>query len=294
MIAGRCLAPLGQVTGLMMQFQNARTSLNSIDNYMKMPTERTPDKEYISRPTLDGAIAFQNVSFSYPNAKQPALSGLNFKLAVGERVGIIGRIGSGKTTLAKLVLGLYEPSEGAVLVDGVDVRQIDPSDLRRSIGHVPQDPMLFYGSLQHNLLIGAPYANTADMLRAARLAGVSDFADNHPDGYSMAIGERGESLSGGQRQSIAVARAMIHDPSVLLLDEPSSNLDNQSEAMLKRRLMEAGSGKTMLLVTHRTALLELVDRLIVMDGGKIVADGPKEQVIQALKQGRIGSVVGRA
>lgn len=294
MIAGRCLAPLGQVAGLMMQYQNARTSLNSIDNYMKMPVERSQDKEYVSRPNLQGAIEFRNVSFSYPGSKQPVLSNLSLKLAAGERVGIIGRIGSGKSTLEKLVLGLYQPTEGAVLVDGVDVRQIDPSDLRRAIGHVPQDPMLFYGSLKHNLLIGAPFASEDDMLRAAHLAGVNEFADQHPDGYDMPIGERGESLSGGQRQSIAVARAMIHDPAVLLLDEPSSNLDNQSEAMLRRRLMEAGKGKSMLLVTHRTALLELVDRLIVVDGGKIVADGPKDQVVQALKQGRIGSVAGRA
>lgn len=294
MIAGRCLAPLGQVAGLMMQYQNARTSLNSIDGYMKMPAERVTDKEYVSRPDLQGAIEFRDVGFAYPGSKQQALSGLSFKLEAGERVGIIGRIGSGKTTLAKLVLGLYQPTEGAVLVDGVDVRQIDPSDLRRAIGHVPQDPMLFYGSLKHNLLIGAPYASESDMLRAAALAGVNEFADQHPDGYDMAIGERGESLSGGQRQSIAVARAMIHDPAVLLLDEPSSNLDNQSEAALKRRLLEGGQGKTMLLVTHRTALLDLVDRLIVVDGGKIVADGPKEQVVQALKQGRIGRVAGRA
>jgi ATP-binding cassette subfamily C protein LapB len=294
MIAGRCLAPLGQVAGLMMQYQNARTSLNSIDNYMKMPVERVQDKEYVSRPDLQGSIEFRNVSFTYPGGKHPVLRNLSFKVAAGERVGIIGRIGSGKSTLEKLVLGLYQPTEGAVLVDGVDVRQIDPSDLRRAIGHVPQDPMLFYGSLKHNLLIGAPYASDDDMLRASRLAGVSEFADQHPDGYDMAIGERGESLSGGQRQSIAVARAMIHDPAVLLLDEPSSNLDNQSEAMLRRRLVEAGSGKTMLLVTHRTALLELVERLIVVDGGKIVADGSKEQVVQALKQGRIGSVAGRA
>ena len=293
MLAGRCLTPLGQVAGLMMQYQNARTSLGSIDGYMKMPVERVQGKEYVSRPQLKGAIEFRNVSFTYPSSKQNALENLSFKLMPGERVGIIGRIGSGKSTLEKLVLGLYQPSEGAVLIDGVDVRQIDPSDLRRAIGHVPQDPMLFYGSLKHDLLVGAPYASEEDMLRAARLAGVNEFADQHPDGYDMLIGERGESLSGGQRQSIAVARAMIHQPAVLLLDEPSSNLDNQSEALLRNRLKDASQGKTLLVVTHRTALLDLVDRLIVMDGGKIVADGPKDQVVQAIKQGRIGRVAGR-
>ena len=294
MIAGRCLAPLGQMAGLMMQFHNARISLASIDNYMKMPVEHAAGSEFVSRPDLRGAIEFRQVGFSYPNSKQSALSQLSFTMQAGERVGIIGRIGSGKSTLEKLVLGLYQPTEGAILIDGVDVRQIDPIDLRRAIGHVPQDPLLFYGSLKHNLLIGAPHASEADMLNAARIAGVDEFAAQHPQGYDMNIGERGDSLSGGQRQSIAVARAMINDPPILLLDEPSSNLDNQSEAMLKRRLLEAGAGKTMLVVTHRTALLELVDRLIVIDGGKIVADGPKAQVIEALKQGRIGRVGGRS
>lgn len=294
MIAGRCLAPFGQVAGLMMQFHNARTSLNSIDNYMKMPVEHEAEREFVSRPNLRGAIEFRNVSFSYPGSEQASLSGVSFSLRPGERVGIIGRIGSGKTTLEKLVLGLYQPSEGSVLIDGMDARQIDPVDLRRAIGHVPQDPMLFYGSLKHNLLVGAPFADETDMLHAARIAGVDDFAARNPKGYDMLVGERGESLSGGQRQSIAVARALINDPAILLLDEPSSNLDNQSEAQLKRRLEEASQGKTILLVTHRTALLTLVDRLIVIDGGRIVADGAKDQVIEALKQGRIGGVGGRA
>lgn len=294
MIAGRCLAPFGQVAGLMMQFHNARTSLNSIDNYMKMPVEHEAEREFVSRPDLRGAIEFRNVCFSYPGSEQASLSGVSFSLRPGERVGIIGRIGSGKTTLEKLVLGLYQPSEGSVLIDGMDARQIDPVDLRRAIGHVPQDPMLFYGSLKHNLLVGAPFADETDMLHAARIAGVDDFAARNPKGYDMLVGERGESLSGGQRQSIAVARALINDPAILLLDEPSSNLDNQSEAQLKRRLEEASQGKTILLVTHRTALLTLVDRLIVIDGGRIVADGAKDQVIEALKQGRIGGVGGRA
>ena len=294
MIAGRCLAPFGQVAGLMMQYHNARTSLSSIDNYMKMPVEHEAGREFVSRPDLRGAIEFRNVSFSYPGSEQSSLSGVSFVVQPGERVGIIGRIGSGKTTLEKLVLGLYQPTEGAVLIDGVDARQIDPVDLRRAIGHVPQDPMLFYGSLKQNLMVGAPFAGEADMLRAARVAGVDEFVASNPKGYDMLVGERGESLSGGQRQSIAMARALINDPAMLLLDEPSSNLDNQSEAQLKRRLQEASAGKTVVLVTHRTALLTLVDRLIVIDNGKIVADGAKDHVIEALKQGRIGGAGARA
>ena len=288
MIAGRCLAPLGQVAGLLMQYQNARTSLGSIDNYMKLPIERPAEAEFLHRPVFHGGIEFRDVTFSYPGSKQPVLKKVSFKLKPGEKVGIIGRIGSGKTTLEKLALALYQPTEGAVLLDGVDVRQIDPADVRRAIGHVPQDPLLFYGSLKHNLAMGAPYADDASILAAANMAGVTDFANLHPDGFDMIIGERGESLSGGQRQSVAVARALINDPPILLLDEPSSNMDHQSEAQLRKRLGEASATKTILLVTHRTALLDLVDRLIVIDNGHIVADGPKEQVVEALRQGRVG------
>ena len=288
MIAGRCLAPFGQVAGLLMQYQNARTSLGSIDNYMKLPVEREAKSAYVSRPKLGGSIEFRDVSFSYPGTEQPALRGVNLKIEAGEKVGVLGRIGSGKSTLEKLVLGLYAPTEGAVLIDGVDARQIDPADLRRAIGYVPQDPVLFYGSLKFNIAMGAPFATDAHILSAAELAGISNFANRHPQGYDMLIGERGESLSGGQRQSVAVARAMINDPPIILLDEPSSNMDNQSEAQLKERLRVAGEGKTLVLVTHRMALLDLVDRLVVVDQGRIVADGPKAQVVEALRQGRVG------
>lgn len=289
MIAGRCMAPLGQVAGLMMQFQNARMSLESVDNYMKMPVERPPQRSFVPRPILQGGIEFRNVSFTYPGSSQPALDKVSFVIKPGEKVGVLGRIGSGKSTLEKLILGLYSPSKGTVLLDGIDIHQIDPADIRRSVGYVPQDPVLFYGTLKHNLTMGAPFADDSDMLEVARIAGIDEFAAQHPDGYEMMISERGESLSGGQRQAIAVARALINNPPILLLDEPSSNMDNQSEAALKRRLKAVSRDRTMLLVTHRTALLELVDRLIVMDRGRIVADGPKEQVIAALKEGRIVS-----
>lgn len=288
MIAGRCLAPLGQVAGLMMQYQNARTSLDSIDGYMKMPVEHPVERNFVPRPQLDGAVEFRDVSFTYPNTDQKVLSQINLSIKAGEKVGIIGRIGSGKTTLSKLILGLFQPTDGTVLVDGIDIRQIDPADLRRSMGFVSQDPVLFYGTLKHNLTMGAPYATDDEMLAAARISGVDQFASRHPDGYDMIISERGESLSGGQRQSIAVARAVLNRPSVLLLDEPSSHMDNQSEMALRARLKDICADKTVILVTHRTALLDLVDRLIVMDNGRIVADGPKEQVVAALKEGRIG------
>jgi len=288
MIAGRCLAPLGQVTGLMMQYQNARTSLDSVDMYMSLPVEHPDDRNFVPRPFLKGEIEFRGVSFSYPGTTQKVLDSLSFSLKAGEKVAIIGRIGSGKTTLSKLILGLFQPTAGTVVLDGLDNQQIDPADVRRSMGYVSQDPVLFYGTLKHNLTIGSPFASDDQMLAAAKQSGVDEFASRHPDGYDMMIGERGESLSGGQRQAIAVARALIGNPSILLLDEPSSNMDNQSESALRESLRKECDGKTVVLVTHRTALLDLVDRLIVMDMGRIVADGPKDQVIAALRGGQIG------
>lgn len=288
MISGRCLAPLGQVVGLMMQYHNAKASLKSIDNYMGMPVERPADRSFMPRPVLRGGIEFQGVTFSYPNSSLAALDNISFRVQPGEKVGIIGRIGSGKTTLEKLILKLYAPTSGAVLIDGIDLNQIDPADVRRAVGYVPQDPVLFYGTLKHNLTIASPFATDEDVLRAATLAGVDEFAASHPEGYDMIVGERGDSLSGGQRQSIAIARALVNDPQILLLDEPSSNMDHQSESQLKIRLRAASEGKTLILVTHRTSLLDLVDRLMVIDHGRIVADGPKAQVVEALRQGRIG------
>lgn len=287
MIAGRSLAPLGPLAGLMMQFHNARNSLSSIDNYMKLPVEHNTEIQYLPRPVLRGKIEFRDVSFAYPNTDHNILKNINFTLNEGEKIGIIGRIGSGKTTLAKLILGLYQPSGGTILVDDVDSQQIDPADLRRSMGYVSQDPVLFYGTLKYNLTMGAPFATDEQMLEVAKMTGVDRFASKHPDGYSMLISERGESLSGGQRQAIAVARSLLGNPSVLLLDEPSSNMDNQSEVQLRKHLKPVCEPRTVILITHRMALLELVDRLMVVDNGKIVADGPKDQVVTALREGRI-------
>ncbi|GAB4059824.1 type I secretion system permease/ATPase [Uliginosibacterium sediminicola] len=288
MLSGRILSPLGQVAGLMMQFQGARTGLESLELQMAMPVERPPGHSFVHRPQFNGDIEFKDVSFAYPGRDQAVLRKVNLKIRAGEKVGVIGRIGSGKTTLEKLILGLYEPSEGAVLIDGVDARQIDPAELRRAIGFVSQDSNLFYGTLKENIALGTPFADDAAILAAAQLGGVTDFANAHPQGFDMLIGERGESLSGGQRQSVAIARALINDPPMLLLDEPSSSMDHQSEEQLKQRLRAFATHKTVLLITHRTSLLDLVDRLIVIDNGAIVADGTKAQVIEALQHGRIG------
>lgn len=287
MLTSRVTAPLSQVASLITRYYQAQTALRGVDNVMNMPIERPAGKNYIHRPTFRGEIEFRNVTFSYPEQTVPALSNVSFKIRQGERVGIIGRIGSGKTTIEKLLLGMYEPTQGSVWIDGVDMQQIDPADLRRNIGYVPQDVMLFFGSVKDNIVLGAPYVDDAAVLRAAEIAGVTEFVNRHPKGFDMQVGERGEGLSGGQRQSVANARALLLDAPILVLDEPSNALDNRSEENFKNRLTAQLGNRTLLLVTHRASLLTLVNRLIVMDGGQVIADGPKEQVMEALSGGKL-------
>ena len=288
MLTGRAVAPLGQMVGLLMQYHNAKVALTSLDEVMAKPVERPDDGAFVHRPELKGNIEFRDVDFSYPNSSVSALKGFNCRIVEGEKVVVIGRVGSGKTTLQKLVLGLYQPTGGAVLVDGVDLRQLDPADLRRNIGYVAQDVTLFYGTLRENIAIGAPYADDATIVAAAEAAGLADFVNRHPDGFDMMIGERGDSVSGGQRQGIAIARALLLDPPILLLDEPTSAMDFSSEQQFKQRLKELAAHKTVVIVTHRNSLLDLATRVIVVDDGRIVADGPRDQVVQALQSGRIG------
>ena len=290
LLASRGLAPVSQIAGLLTQYHQVTTALESLDGIMEKPIERPLGSRFVSRPKLNGDIEFTDVSFRYPGEDVDALRNISFHIKAGEHVAVLGRIGSGKSTLQKLILGLYEPDAGAVRVDGIDLRQLDPADLRRQIGHVPQDIMLFYGSLRENLTLGHADATDADILRAAQIAGIKPFIDRHPRGFDMLISERGESLSGGQRQGVAVARAFIADPPILLLDEPTGAMDSSGEKDVTRALQEFAAGKTTLLVTHRTSLLQLVDRIIVIDGGRIVADGPREQVVEALRQGQIGKV----
>ncbi len=288
MLSSRAVAPLGQIVGLLMQYHNAKTSLASLEEIMSRPVERPTDAAFVHRPELRGDIEFKDVHFNYPNSSIAALKGASFKIAAGDKVVIIGRIGSGKTTLQKLLLGLYHTTSGAVMIDGVDVRQLDPADLRRNIGYIAQDLTLFYGSLRDNIAIGAPYADDASIVAAAEAGGLTEFVNRHPDGFDMLIGERGDSLSGGQRQGVAAARAFLMDPPILLLDEPTSSMDFSSENSFKQRLKEMAAHKTMIIVTHRNSLLELATRVIVLDDGRVVADGPRDQVIQALQGGRIG------
>lgn len=287
MLGSRALAPLGQLSGLLTRYQQARVTMASIDQLMELPQEREEQARGLNRPQLRGAIECRQLEFRYPQQQNAALSGIDLRITPGEKVGIIGRSGSGKSSLAKLLVGLYQADSGHLLVDGVDVRQLDVGDLRHNIGYVAQDIQLFSGSLRDNLVSGARYVEDELVLQAAELAGVHEFARLHPQGYEMPVGERGQLLSGGQRQAVALARALLLDPPILLLDEPTSALDNTGEERLKRRLKPFIADKTLVLVTHRTSLLSLVDRLVVIDRGCIVADGPKADVMDALKGGRI-------
>ena len=288
MLAGRAMGPVGQVASLLVQYHTAATALTSLNEMMKREVERPDNANFIARGRLKGGVEFRDVSFAYPGQKNPILKNVSFKIKPGEKVAILGKVGSGKTTLEKLVLGLFRPTGGAVLVDGVDAQQLDPAELRRQIGYVPQDVMLFYGSLRENITMGAPLASDDQIVAAAHMGNILDMVNNHAQGFDMLVGERGESLSGGQRQGVAIARAFINDPPFLLMDEPTASMDHSSEEQIKQKLKSQAANKTLLLITHRTALLDLVDRIIVMDGGRIVADGPKAQVVQALREGRVG------
>jgi ATP-binding cassette subfamily C protein LapB len=287
MLTRQAVAPMAQVVGLATRYHRARTALSTLQEVMEMPVERPINKTFLHRADLSGDLEFNGVTFTYPEQNSPALKDINLKISRGERVGIIGTIGSGKTTLGKLMLGLYEPDSGMVAVGGTDIRQIDPIELRSCVGCVAQDVTLFRGSVRDNIVLGCDSARDSDIIRAAELSGVTEFVQRHPMGFDMPVGEQGRLLSGGQRQTVALARALLLDPSVLLLDEPSSSMDARTEAKMRMRLAKVVQGKTLVLITHRSSLMVMVDRIVIMDNGMIKADGPKEQILEALKNGQI-------
>lgn len=285
-LAGRILAPLSQMANVLTRFQQSRMALEGLNSVMEMPQERPIERKFLHRPILKGDIVFENVTFKYPNQPIPALDKISFKMSAGERIAIIGHIGSGKSTIQKLILGLYKPESGSIRIDGIDIAQIDPVDLRQNIGYVPQDSLLFFGNVRNNIAITRPWADDIAIANAAKLAGVDHFVNNHPAGFDMPVGERGEGLSGGQRQAIAIARAMLSNPPIWLFDEPTSAMDSQTENELLQRLALYLKNKTMILVTHKLSLLPLVERIIVLDKGHLIMDGPKEKVVKLLTQPR--------
>lgn len=286
-LTGRALAPISQIAGLIARYQQAKTGLDAVHSLMQMPVERPPEASFLHRPDIKGSIAFSGVSFSYPSEKVFALQNVNFSIKSGEKIGLIGRTGSGKSTIEKMILKFYPPNEGSILIDGTELSQIDPADMRYYVGYVPQDVVLFHGSIKQNIIAGAPYVDDETILRAAILSGTMQFVESHPDGFDRQVGERGLLLSGGQRQAIALARALLLDPPILVFDEPCNAMDDTSTNAFINQLKTVLPNKTLILVTHKASLLKLVDRLIVMDQGRVVSDGAKDQVIEQLQQGKV-------
>lgn len=283
-LTGRAMAPLMQMASLLSRLQNSRVSLKALDIIMNLRDEQEEKSGGMDFGSLSPSLAMENVSFTYPGAQRASLNGVSLRIRPGERVGVIGRMGSGKSTLGKLLIGLYQPAEGAVKFGGVDIRQMPEADLRGRIGVLPQEVVLFYGSIRDNITLGDPAINDHLVLRAASLAGAAGFIGQNPAGFGAQVGEQGRCLSGGQRQAVALARALVRDPDVLILDEPTSNMDSDSERMILAGLKAACPGRTLVLITHRMSLLAIVDRLIVMDGGRIALDGPRDDVLARLKE----------
>lgn len=286
-LVGRAMAPLGAIAAMLTRLQQSRMALKSLDMLMRVPNERSAEKETLAAGELEPSVGFDSLEFEYPGTQIQSLHDVSFHIQAGERVGIIGAMGSGKSTLAKLLMGFYEPQKGSIRLGGIDIRQLDPSELRRRVGYVPQDPRLMYGSVRDNIVLGMPALDDHSVLRAASLAGVLDFVHKHPAGFGIPVGEEGRYLSGGQRQSVALARALVLDPDLLVLDEPTSSMDNRTEAQIKARLQQILPDKTLILITHRRSMLALVDRLVVLDQGRVAADGPKEEILRALQQGAL-------
>ena len=281
-LSSRTVAPMGQVAALLTNFSDAKSAYETINSIVSQPMERLESQHFMEREEFKGKIEFRNVVFSYPDAEVPALDNVSFVINPGESVGIIGRIGSGKSTIEKLILKLYEPSEGAILIDDIDIAQIDPERLRKYIGYVSQDVVLFRGTLKDNILHGSLGANDEKLLEVATLSGVDDFVRRHPMGYNMPIGERGQGVSGGQRQSIGIARALVSDAPVMLLDEPTNALDPTSETKLMGHFHKAFKNKTLILVTQKLPILKNVERIIVMHMGRVYLDGQRNAVLKAL------------
>lgn len=294
MFASRAIAPLGSLVSLATRYQGARAAMLSLNQMMNAPVERDGARNYVPLSNVTGKVGLHDVGFAYPaaatshgqstaDAASPkVLRNVTMRLEAGERVAILGRIGSGKSTILRLLGGLYQPTEGMVEVDGIDLRQIDPAEYRSRVGFVSQDPRLFLGTLRDNVLMGRAHLDAGRLVEVAKLTGLDRVVAAHPMGWDLPVGEMGQLLSGGQRQLVALARALVTKPQVLLMDEPTSSMDAQSEMAFLRQLRDAAGSATLVVVTHRPAVLELVQRIVVVDGGRIVMDGPRDQVLAAL------------
>ncbi len=278
-LAGRTLAPLTQLANALTRVNQARTAYRTINSLMKKPKDREDSENPLSRPNLEGNIEFKNVTFGYPGSKEPIIRDLSFKIKAGEKVAILGKMGSGKSTIARLLSGLYEPDVGSILIDGVDLRQIDQADIRRNLGFMLQETWLFSGSVKENIQMGYVQYSDEHILKISKISGVDEFVRQNPQGYDFKLKERGEGLSGGQKQSINLARSILHDPALLILDEPTSSMDGATEKLVLDKLIEWSMNKTLIAITHRNTILRVATRVIVIDGGVIVADDTPDKLM---------------
>lgn len=281
-LSSRAIAPMSQIAALISNYEDAKTSYKMLDEIVNKPLERPAAKEFVKRPSLKGDIEFRNVNFKYPDTQNYALEDVSFTIKEGEKVAFIGKIGSGKSTIAKLILKLYEPESGSILIDGIDISQIDPADIRKNFSYVPQDVHLFRGSIKNNILGSYRFIDDQWLIECSKISTTDDFVKLNPLGYDMQVGERGLGLSGGQRQSVAIARALISQGDICLFDEPTNAMDQTTENKVLYNLKENIENKTLLLVTQKMNMLELASRIIVMNQGKKVLDGKKEDVIKKL------------
>ena len=294
-LSGRALSPLAQVAGLATRFQQAKLALEGLNNIIERPIERVPERKYISPSNIQGNITFENTCFQYQEDGKPAVSNLNLQIRAGEKIGILGRIGSGKSTMLKLASGLYDGSTGNVMLDNIDMRQIDPNFLRSQILLLSQSPRLFLGTLRENMDLARSdgYSSDQELLEALQRFGLDKIIRSHPKGLDMPLGEDGLGLSGGQKQIIALARMTLRNPRIVLLDEPTTGLDQATERMSLQAISQWAQDKTLLVVTHRPQVLQIVNRIIVMDEGKVIMDGPRDLVLQRLMQNERGTDVKR-
>jgi ATP-binding cassette subfamily C protein LapB len=276
-LGGRTMSPLSQLANTLSRVNGALTAYRNLSKLIGKEDTST-SLSPLSRPILHGEIEFKDVSYTFPGMTQPVLKGLTFKLTAGQKVALVGKMGSGKSTLSRLVAGIIEPSEGAILIDGVDVRQIDQADLRKNVGVMLQESWLFSGTVRENIQMGFNEYDDEHLLEICKIAGVDDFVGSNPKGYDLEVRERGVGLSGGQLQTINLARSLLHDPNILLLDEPTSSMDQGTEKKVIESLKEAGRNKTMMIVTHRNPILAIVDRVFVLENGQIVTDQTPEQL----------------
>jgi len=282
LLAGRVLAPLGNISQTLVRAQQAFKSMRIISDYMELPSERS-DLVSSELTVRQGKISFKGVKLTYPEAQVPALTGFSLAIKPGDSIGILGRVGSGKTTFGKLLAGLIQPDEGIILIDGHEIGQYEIAELREGIGYLPQEPEMFTGSILENILIGKPDATEEDINRALYYSGMDYFIAENPEGLKQFVGEKGNRLSGGQRQSISIARLLIRNPKVLFLDEPTNAMDHSTEAIVTSRLMELNKqGVTLIISTHRHSLTAILDKLLVMDKGKMMLGGPREKVLKEL------------